>query len=54
MFGCAGETERRQAVTEQDPLVKVNLRAWTKESLDRALITHGETLQSCIQAYLAT
>lgn len=44
----AGETERRQAVIEQDPLVKVNLRIWTKESLDRALLTHGETLQNCI------
>ena len=28
--------------------MKVNLRAWTKENLDRALLTHGETLKTCI------
>jgi hypothetical protein len=35
-------------VAEQDPLVNVNLRVWTKESLDRALIIHGQALQTCI------
>jgi hypothetical protein len=51
---AAGESGRRQALVEQDPVLRLQLSAWAKQQFEAAAAAHGGALQAALGAMDAT
>lgn len=47
---CAGETQRKRQLVENDPVRTVKLSAWVKEQFQQAERVHGQNLSNAINA----
>lgn len=51
---AAGESGRRQALVDQDPVARLKLSAWAKQQFEAAAAAHGGALQAALGGMDAT